>query len=176
MLASQNELSTDDPWTTWASSVQVYLYVDFFSIVNTALSHNLQLVESEGAEEPQIWQPSIGTAECKLYLDFWLPRGSVTLIPALFKRQLYSLCFKWNYTNSKKEPYNSILPFSLFRSLCHSYCTVHRYRCYKPTMHLYNCCSINQFSFKEIWVTGKKSDIFNLCSFHFLSSLFLCVD
>lgn len=59
----------------------VHLYTDFFSIVNTAVIHNLCLVESID-EEPWIWRNAY--PEGKLYWHFWLLRGSALLSPVLF--------------------------------------------------------------------------------------------
>lgn len=60
--------------------VQVHLYA--FFIVNITTLHDLQLFESEDAEQ-WIWRNSIyqgPTMSCKLYMDFWLHRGSAPLI------------------------------------------------------------------------------------------------
>lgn len=66
------------------------LTCSFFSIVNTVVLQNPQLVESLGAkttdtEKQYIWRANY------MIREFLLGRGSVMLIPALFKGQLYFL-------------------------------------------------------------------------------------
>ena len=51
----------------WVWALQVHFHVDFFSVINVAVSHSLWLVESVDVEELGIWM-----ADCKLYADFWL--------------------------------------------------------------------------------------------------------
>ena len=72
-----------DPWTTWAWTVQVHLYVDFF---NSKHSSNMQpaVVWIHRSRSTQIWR-----ANCKLYVNFWLYEVSVPLTPVLFKGQPY---------------------------------------------------------------------------------------
>ena len=67
----------------------------FFPIVNTTVLHNPRMAESADAI-PQIWRNCMyrGTryterANYKLYMGFWLCRGSEPLTPTLFKGQLY---------------------------------------------------------------------------------------
>ena len=78
----------------------VYLYVDFFSTVHTTVPFHLWLVECTDVET-QISKNTvyiIQKADCKFCVDFQLCRGSASLIPALFKGQLYSFIGMLQFT------------------------------------------------------------------------------
>ena len=72
-----------DHWTTWIWIAWVLLYVDFFSIVNTIVLHNLQLVKSMDVES-QILRNCINREPTMLYMEFWLHRGWVPLSSVQF--------------------------------------------------------------------------------------------
>lgn len=73
---------TIDLWRTGLWTSLVHTYADFFQILQY---HRVCSWLNESANsELRIWRASY-----KLYLDFWLHRGSAPLTPALFKGQLY---------------------------------------------------------------------------------------
>ena len=70
-------------WIQW-----VYLYVDFFSTVNTTVLHNMSLADSRDAE-PRKWR-NHGYGELTInYTCIFNCTDSVALTPALFNGQLY---------------------------------------------------------------------------------------
>lgn len=62
----------------------------FFSIINTVVPQNPQLVELPGAKTTDMEEQYIWRANYKIF-EFLLCGGSVMLIPALFKGRLYIL-------------------------------------------------------------------------------------
>ena len=72
------------------------LILGFFSIVNTTVLQDPQLVESLGTKELQVQR-----ADYKLYLDFQLHRGSVPLTPELFKVNCALICSILQYTENR---------------------------------------------------------------------------
>lgn len=62
----------------------IHLYTDYFSVVDTAVVHDLQLVGTIDTDKSCIQR-----ADYKLYVDFQLCKGSESLTSTLFKGQLY---------------------------------------------------------------------------------------
>ena len=78
----------DDPWITQACPSWVYLYVDFFSTVNTTELHNMWLADSMDAE-PQKWRNHGYGGLTINYTHIFNCTDLVALTPALFKGQLH---------------------------------------------------------------------------------------
>ena len=95
----------------------------FFSVVNTIVLHDRQLVESSDVEP--LTQRSccmeklcIWSADYNLQADFRICRGSAPLTPALFKGQLY----RWaQYSIKRKCLGKGMWECCLFTSLASSF-------------------------------------------------------
>ena len=67
--------------------MQVHLYKDYFSVVNTTALHHLQLVESAEVKS-QIWKNHI-EGQLQVIYEFLTAEKVGALSPALFKGQVY---------------------------------------------------------------------------------------
>lgn len=89
-----------DPWTTWVSTAQVHLNVDFFPIGITTVLHDLQLVESKDVGL-QIQRNGIdGGPIVKLYSVFFV----LVVACSSFMWDLSSHTRDWTWATEVKAP------------------------------------------------------------------------
>ena len=69
--------------------MQVHLYKDYFSVVNTTALHHLQLVESAEVKS-QIWKNHI-EGQLQVIYEFLTAEKVVASNPTLLKSQMYFL-------------------------------------------------------------------------------------
>ena len=65
--------------------------MNFFSVINTTVVHNLRLIKSAVVEVNYIQRNGIQVLDHKLYLVLQFCRGFVLLVPMLFKGQMYTV-------------------------------------------------------------------------------------